>query len=150
MPPPRVQTAVRKAYKRFALLFHPDKNQGEHAELAHVAFQEVVAAFEVLGTPDKRAAFDEAAGTSGRFDDFDARWENQEFAWDSDMYKGARYVTTLTEKIWERRLAGDAIWLVKAYAAWCPACKANMAQFHAAAEMLRDEAEIEVRARLEA
>ena len=44
------------------------------------------------------------------------------------MYKGAQYITTLTEKIWERRLVGDTVWLVKAYAAWCPACKANMAQ----------------------
>ena len=105
---------MRKAYKRLAVLFHPDKNKGEHSELAHIAFQEVVAAFEVLGTPDKRAAFDEAAGTSGHFADFDARWENHEFEWDSDMYKGAAYVTTLTERIWERRLVGDSIWIVKA------------------------------------
>ena len=34
---------IRKAYKRLAVRFHPDKNPGAHAELAHVAFQEVVA-----------------------------------------------------------------------------------------------------------
>ena len=90
---------VRRAYRELALRFHPDKNRGaELTELAHAAFQEVVAAFEILGTPDKRAAFDEAAGGGGRFADFDARWENAEFAWDSDMYKGAQYVTTLTER----------------------------------------------------
>ena len=88
------QQEVRKAYKRLALQFHPDKNrEGLVAELAHVAFTEVVAAFEVLGTPDKRAAFDEASlGSGGRFEgNFNARWENHEFEWDSDMYKGAQY-----------------------------------------------------------
>ena len=117
----------------------------ETAELAHAAFQEVVAAFEVLGTPDKRAAFDELAGAGGQFADFDARWENAEFAWDSDMYKGAKDITTLTERIWERRLVGESVWLVKCYAAWCPACKAHMGQFFATAEKLRDEVEVEVR-----
>ena len=124
--------------------FHPDKNRGETAELAHAAFQEVVAALEVLGTPDKRAAFDELAGAGGQFTDFDARWENAEFAWDSDMYKGAKDITTLTERIWERRLVGESVWLVKCYAAWCPACKAHMGQFFATAEKLRDEVEVEV------
>jgi len=88
------QQEVRKAYKRLALQFHPDKNrEGLVAELAHVAFTVVVAAFEVLGTPDKRAAFDEASlGSGGRFEgNFNARWENHEFEWDSDMYKGAQY-----------------------------------------------------------
>ena len=78
----------------------------------------MVAAFEVLGTPDKRAAFDDLAGAGGQFADFDARWENAEFAWDSDMYKGAKYITTLTERIWERRLAGESVWLVKC----CESC----------------------------
>ena len=137
------QGAVRSAYRTLALRFHPDKNRGEAlAELAHVAFQEVVAAFEVLGTPDKRAAFDEAAGSSGRFSDFGARWENQEFAWDSDMYKGAKLVTTITEKNWERRLGGDSIWLLEAYAAWCPACKAAMPKFHSTAELLKDRSDL--------
>ena len=61
------------------------------------------AAFAILGTPDKRAAFDEAAGGGGRFHDFEARWENAEFAWDSDLYRGSQDVTTLTERLWEKR-----------------------------------------------
>ena len=96
----------------------------------YLTFQEVVAAFEILGTPDKRAAFDEAAGAGGG-SDFDARWENREFAWDSDMYKGARHITTLTERIWERRLSGDTVWLVQCYAAWCPACRAFVGTWQA-------------------
>ena len=57
---------------------------------------------------------------------------------------GAQYITTLSEKLWERRLIGDSIWLVKCYAAWCPACKANMPQYHSTAELLKDESEVEV------
>lgn len=45
-------------------------------------------------------------------------------------------------RLWERRLIGDSVWLIKAYAAWCPACKAHMPQFHAAAELLRDSEEV--------
>ena len=100
-----VSLSARHAKQRFhslALQLHPDKNSGEHAELAHVAFQEVVAAFEVLGTPDKRAAFDEAAGGGGSFADFGARWENREFEWDSDMYKGAQFITTVRRRRWTR------------------------------------------------
>ena len=177
------QAEVRRAYKRLALRFHPDKNggggggelsgAGELSELAAAAFQEVVAAFEVLGTPDKRLAFDELAGLGGSWSaapssssssssfssssssssppssspfvsDFEARWESAELSWDSDLYRGARHVTTLTERVWERRLHGDAVWLVKCYAAWCPACKAHVGQFHSTAEKLKDEVEVEV------
>ena len=33
-------------------------------------------------------------------------------------------MTTLSERQWERRLQGEAVWLVECYAAWCPACRA--------------------------
>ena len=36
------------------------------------------------------------------------------------------------------------MWLVKAYAAWCPACKAHMPQFHRTAELLQDESAVDV------
>eukprot|EP00941_MAST-03F_sp_MAST-3F-sp1_P006267 g6267.t1 len=67
------QTDVRKAYRKLSLKFHPDKNGGSAD--AHKAFEDIVAAYEVIGTPDKRAAFDEAAGM-GSSDDFDANWES--------------------------------------------------------------------------
>ena len=43
-----------------------------------------------------------------------------------------------------RRLSGERVWLVKCYAAWCPACKGAMGKFHAVAERLKDAVEVEV------
>ena len=36
-----------------------------------LAFADIVAAMEVVGTPDKRAVFDEAAGEGGSPEDFE-------------------------------------------------------------------------------
>ena len=46
---------VRRAYRRLSLLLHPDKNRG-HEDDARRAFEDVVAAYEVLGTPDRRGS----------------------------------------------------------------------------------------------
>ena len=51
------QADVRKAYRKLSLQLHPDKNTA-CAEEATRAFEEVVAAYEVLSSPDKREAFD--------------------------------------------------------------------------------------------
>jgi thiol-disulfide isomerase/thioredoxin len=38
-------------------------------------------------------------------------------------------ITSLTDKLWEKRLYGDAIWLVEFYAPWCPGCRNFRPQF---------------------
>jgi hypothetical protein len=89
---------------------------------------------QVLGTPDRRALFDQqrrADGGGDSYAEFEARWRTNEFGFDSDLYKGAKFVTTLTERLWERRLTGDTVWLVEAYAAWCPACRAFLSTWQA-------------------
>ena len=88
-----------------------------------MVFADIVAAYEVVGTPDKRAMFDEASGGGGSYEDFDAKYEQGNFKFDSDLYSGDRLITTLTEKLWEKRLSGESIWLIECYAAWCPACQ---------------------------
>lgn len=48
--------AIKRAYRKLAVQYHPDKNQGS-AE-AEEKFKELTEAYDVLRDPDKRAAYD--------------------------------------------------------------------------------------------
>ena len=56
---------IKKAYKKLALKYHPDRNSGD--EDATTRFKEAAEAFDVLSDPDKRARYDRFghAGVSG-------------------------------------------------------------------------------------
>ncbi len=47
---------LKSAYRKQALKHHPDRNPGDHA--AEEKFKEASEAYQVLGDPDKRAAYD--------------------------------------------------------------------------------------------
>jgi len=64
---------IKKAYRKKAIQFHPDKNPGD--KTAEENFKEAAEAYDVLSNPDKRARYDQfghagmsgAAGNGGPF-----------------------------------------------------------------------------------
>jgi molecular chaperone DnaJ len=48
---------IKKAYKRLAMKYHPDRNQGDKE--AEAKFKEIKEAYEILTDAQKRAAYDQ-------------------------------------------------------------------------------------------
>jgi curved DNA-binding protein len=51
------QDEIKKAFRKLAVKYHPDKNQGD--KKAEAKFKEINEAHEVLGDPEKRKRYDE-------------------------------------------------------------------------------------------
>ncbi len=65
VPRHATQEEIKKAYRRLALKYHPDRNPGD--EKAAERFKEISEAYEVLSDPQKRAIYD-AQGHRGLHD----------------------------------------------------------------------------------
>ena len=63
------QEDIKKAYRKLAMRFHPDKNAGD--EEAKVRFQAISEAYSLLSDPEKRRYYDE----TGELDDMDVNPE---------------------------------------------------------------------------
>ncbi|KTT14145.1 molecular chaperone DnaJ [Pseudacidovorax intermedius] len=50
---------IKKAYRKLAMKYHPDRNQGAAATEAEAKFKEAKEAYEMLSDADKRAAYDQ-------------------------------------------------------------------------------------------
>jgi curved DNA-binding protein len=72
------QEEIKKAYRKLALKYHPDKNQGD--KTAEEKFKEVAEANEVLSDPGKRKKYDELG----------SNWEQYENVTSSGPYGQGR------------------------------------------------------------
>jgi DnaJ-class molecular chaperone len=70
---------IKKAYRRLAVKYHPDKNPGDKA--AQEKFQQAAEAYAVVGDPDERRKYD-AAGRTGAY-----RTEFRGFQSNEDIFR---------------------------------------------------------------
>ena len=88
-------------------------------------FAEVTEAFDVLGDPDKRAAYDDF----GKDDmaGWDDHWSYAQSGnkVSKDFYVNDKLITRLTSKIWDARVT-HGYWFVEFYAPWCSHCQVNI------------------------
>jgi len=139
---------IRRAYRKLSVQFHPDKNLGADYANADAAFKDIVAAFDIVGDPEKRAFFDDMGGSS----DEPQEAFNTEEAYarfgrvnEGNFYQGHKLITPLTENLWEKRVGqGDEVWLVEFYAPWCGHCQQLVPMYKQVAEALEQDAGIEV------
>jgi molecular chaperone DnaJ len=59
------QDDIKKAYRKLARQYHPDKNPGD--QQAEERFKEVQGAYDQIGDPDKRKQYDQGGGAFGGF-----------------------------------------------------------------------------------
>lgn len=59
------QDEIKKAYRKLAMQYHPDKNKGD--KKAEEKFKEINNAYEVLGDAKKRKEYDTFGASGGGF-----------------------------------------------------------------------------------
>ena len=67
------QKAIKKAFRKLAAKFHPDKNPGN--KRAEDKFKEINEAYEILGNEEKRKQYDQLGANYEAFKNSGASWE---------------------------------------------------------------------------
>src|SRR3990172_5521961 len=75
--------AIKKAFRRLAMQYHPDRNKEDGAE---AKFKEIGEAYEVLSDPEKRAAYDRYGHAGLQGIDFGRPFEGFDFGGFGDIF----------------------------------------------------------------
>lgn len=69
---------IKKAYRKLAMQYHPDKNPGKE-QWANEKFKEINEAYAVLGDPEKRKQYDQFGTTGNVGDIFGSKYTSTTF-----------------------------------------------------------------------
>ncbi len=90
---------IKKAYRKLAILYHPDKNPGD--KQAEEKFKEISEAYEVLSDPEKRKKYDALRAGGGAFAGGDFGFGGfGDFNFDPSRYQYTYHVNE-DDSIWE-------------------------------------------------
>lgn len=108
--PKASKTEIKSAYRRLARKLHPDKNNG--SEKTAMAFAEIAEAYEVLGNPRARSAYDkrlvDAGATNGNGDSVFSSGNTHAQRWRQMIYEH-RYNEIIDRMIAEERAESQAL-----------------------------------------
>ncbi|VDM24465.1 unnamed protein product [Toxocara canis] len=115
--------AIRRAFKKIALLKHPDKNPND--KNAHAEFVRLNRAYEVLMDEDLRKKYDQF-GEKGLSDDFHDGHQYQSWQFYRDnfgIYDDDAEIVTLSRADFEQEvIESGEIWFVNFYSTFCSHC----------------------------
>lgn len=80
------QEQIKKAYKKLAMKWHPDKNSGN--EQATEKFQRISHAYSILSDPKKKTYYDKYGTIDEDNFNFDEFMKNFKFDFNFDMFDG--------------------------------------------------------------
>ncbi len=80
------QDEIKKAYRKLAVKYHPDKTKGDKAK--EEMFKEINEAYEVLKDPEKRKKYDQLGANWKQYENFQAGGGQGGFDW-SQFYGGS-------------------------------------------------------------
>jgi molecular chaperone DnaJ len=83
VPRNATQEDIKKAFRRLAMQYHPDRNKDDGAE---ARFKEVGEAYEVLSDPEKRSAYDRFGHAGLQGFDFGRGFEGMDFGGFGDIF----------------------------------------------------------------
>ncbi|VDK65151.1 unnamed protein product [Onchocerca ochengi] len=115
--------AIRRAFKKLALIKHPDKNPND--KNAQKEFVNIYRAYEVLMDEELRRKYDQY-GEEGLSDNFRGNYQYQSWQFYKDnfgIYDEDKEIVTLSRSDFERTVSEpDEIWFINFYSTYCSHC----------------------------